>query len=90
MFELAALLTIGYVGGCFGRVAWLFLSSSVVMIGAPLYLASQMGVLNPLALVLMSLMAIAAIELGSLAGLLTVKPRASLTSRTHLTVTTGR
>ena len=91
MFELAGLLIIGYLGGCFGRVAWLFLSSSVVMIGAPLYLASQMGVANPLALALMTLTAITAIQFGSLAGLLAVaKSRASLTGRTNLSVTTGR
>ena len=70
VLELAVLLTIGYLGGRFQSVAWIFLSSALVLVTAPFYLVERMGIASPLALVCLTLIAIAAIQSGSLTGLL--------------------
>lgn len=70
MLELAVLLTIGYLGGCFRHIAWIFLSSGLVLVGAPVYLMEQLGIISPPALVFLTLVAVAAIQSGSLTGLL--------------------
>ncbi|MCG5478996.1 hypothetical protein [Sinorhizobium alkalisoli] len=76
MVELAVLLTIGYLGGCFGHLAWLFLSSVLVLFGAPIYLVGQMGIASPFLLICLTLMAIATIQSGSLTGLLKARTEA--------------
>jgi hypothetical protein len=70
VLELAVLLTIGYLGGCFRHIAWIFLSSGLVLVGAPVYLMVQLGIVSPLALILLTFVAIATIQSGSLTGLL--------------------
>lgn len=76
MLELAVLLTIGYLGGCFRHLAWLFLASVLALFGAPIYLVGQMGIASPFALVCLTLMAIATIQSGSLIGLLKARTEA--------------
>lgn len=75
MLELAVLLTIGYLGGRFRHVAWIFLSSGVVLVGAPVYLTKQLGIVSPLALVFLTLLAVATIQAGALTGLLKAQTR---------------
>jgi len=70
VLEFAVLLTIGYLGGCFRHIAWIFLSSGLVLVGAPVYLMEQLGIISPPALVFLTLVAVAAIQSGSLTGLL--------------------
>ncbi len=70
MLELAVLLTIGYLGGCFRHIAWIFLSSGLVLVGAPVYLTEQLGIDSPLALIFLTFVAVATIQSGSLTALL--------------------
>ncbi|MBD9373707.1 hypothetical protein IB238_13855 [Rhizobium sp. ARZ01] len=70
MLELTVLLTVGYLGGRFRHVAWIFLSSGFVLVGTPVYLTKQLGIASPPALILLTLLAVATIQLGSLIGLL--------------------
>lgn len=75
MFEFATLLTIGFLGGCFGRVAWIFLSSIVVLFITPIYLVLQRGIDGVFAVVFLTLLAIMTVQLGSVTGLLVLRSR---------------
>lgn len=70
MLELSILLTVGYLGGCFLRTAWIFLSSVFVLVASPVYLVEEMGIGSPVALICLTLIAIAAVQSGSLTALL--------------------
>lgn len=75
MFEFATLLTIGFLGGCFGRVVWIFLSSIVVLLITPVYLVLQRGIDGVFAVILLSLLAVMTVQLGSVTGLLVLRSR---------------
>ena len=75
MFEFATLLTIGFLGGCFGRVVWIFLSSIVVLLITPIYLMLQHGIDGVSAVIFLSLLAVMTVQLGSVTGLLVLRSR---------------
>lgn len=75
MLELAILLTVGFFGGCFRRVAWIFLSSVVVLLIAPIYLVQYREIGSVLAMILLTLLAVMTVQLGSLTGLLVLRRR---------------
>lgn len=75
MLELAILLTFGFLGGCFRRVAWIFLSSIVVLLVTPIYLVQYREVVSALPVILLTLLAVMTVQLGSVTGLLVLRPR---------------
>ncbi|MEI2302416.1 hypothetical protein [Ensifer sp. MJa1] len=75
MLELAILLTIGFLGGCFRRVAWIFLASILVLFVSPIYLVHYREIDGVLAVILLTLLAVMTVQLGSLTGLLVLGPR---------------
>lgn len=74
MLELAILLTVGFLGGCSRRVAWIFLSSVVVLLITPIYLVQYREIVSPLPVILLTLLAVMTVQLGSLTGLLVLRP----------------
>lgn len=70
MLELAILLTVGYLGGRSRRVVWIFLISAVVLVATPIYLVQEREVVGVIAVISLTLLAIVAVQLGALTGLL--------------------
>ncbi|WDZ80821.1 hypothetical protein PWG15_23975 (plasmid) [Ensifer adhaerens] len=89
MLELAILLTVGFFGGCFRRVAWIFLSSVVVLLSAPIYLVQYREIVSVLPVILLTLLAIMTVQLGSLTGFLVLPPRRKTRESAAETVDTG-
>lgn len=75
MLEFASLLTIGFLGGCFRRLAWLFVSSVAVLLIAPFYLVSYREIASVPAVIILTLLAVMTVQLGSLTGFLAQRSR---------------